>query len=1402
MNMRNTIITKVLATVVAGVFFTNTVGTTAGASLIPAGKATLAPTTFFSDEIKQAEAQAMLLCKEIEQEARFDLTEDKLLAIRDWRATSRKLEGYRDVRFFTHQNERNNKEIFILADGKILIRYFDPKETDFAVRFQGDDNPNKLLSDEPVKGTTLQRQVYRIHMPLPRHYTILDVFKHIASKADMFGPEQGMPAKEGRDVRVAIEKEDFPVPQQVIPTCMLDEGSRKLSFHGAFERDLEDIQSANVGFAHQSDDGEIRWIEPARSIAYRVAMHEFNLEGREGRGHAYYDEAGQWRVGALPGDHVAANKVGRRYSVVDDALWLWYLLSYKYKEDETKDQIAWGRFHNEVLYKRMVWYLTDHDGEKRESVKMRRIVAREFPHLLGEANRERRQEAIRIALLMNRTYFIERRNAGIDTTPANEKDPYPVQRTANNGLGQTANGEKKIVYAGPQKDDAVVGRPYAAYTKMPEREITEREVERNAATGFGMAIKEARGVLEEIIAHQGEDQPERVRTAQEQREARFIAELREIYNAIGVDIEPNRPYRYYSEWLKALRAERERKKVKFEELESRKRDKKTTADTRRKLEDRQAKMNVDAIREYLLILKLQVGVAGMLFNGRSGLTSMQWARNAANAALIGAVTTTEDLEKELGFRISRLRREILLRETETTDWVGDVVKTIRLGGFNIEISGTEGEPKVSVRQRRWINVKTSLDRVLAAARHGNRERALEILEMLRDLYRRQYIQVNKKYKKVFDSLTELRDQRIRQLPDDRAPPRETIAEIRSEMKAIKEDVDYPKQWVWGENIYESLAASFRGQLKTVASMEIEIENILMRKANLEFYEDILAKAARRKSIAKRNRAMITGGVADIHAWAGRGSVLPKQQAEIELRSVGTLIAEDVDKFGEARGHIRRAVEWLERRIDYFDEDTLEQGLRQKIRSWTKRAVATFEKFRDRDIVKRLDRILKSAGTGEFEEALEEAQDIRELYFGNELVEPGYIRAEHRLRYIAGNLRGAVTEKDRGRMTDGKRDAHVRAITPYCDSIKEKDIRHKKALLIPVTFTDGSSEEFYFTPYDTVASAWKKLVQWRKRKLQGLTTKNVTVRIKGRIIKEAKWSDTPLRDEQPLTMTKGRRVMAGDGKPLEEVHTHGPGSENYRDGEIVSDALTAYLRSNEAFLPTVLGEDKEPIRYRVPIEILRLVDSRKEGTSATFLAALQGEMPDAKSNVVIEIFKGFSGTVMEPDPYKTYGIARKEFAAQPSKTNTITLFIPGEEGDIRERSMLLRRIGLPEFDLTNSVLMPVGRFRDPEDDSGLIRSTILGLRLMQIARNAASDMGEGEQQAFVQETIDQFRVFCQDAVAPDFDLSPEDITDLLGNNVRKIIDSLTKLIKLLPIERIDPTVLQEMYERAREVITAA
>lgn len=248
-------------------------------------------------------------------------------------------------------------------------------------------------------------------------------------------------------------------------------------------------------------------------------------------------------------------------------------------------------------------------------------------------------------------------------------------------------------------------------------------------------------------------------------------------------------------------------------------------------------------------------------------------------------------------------------------------------------------------------------------------------------------------------------------------------------------------------------------------------------------------------------------------------------------------------------------------------------------------------------------------------------------------------------------------------------------------------------------------------------------------------------------------------------------------------------------------MDVYIDRKESVLRSMLGEGKPNTLLRVPVEAIELIG--KDNVEA-FLETFQ----KAPNGYVELYYMSGIGEVSEA-VYGKYGLIKKKLPddlkdpANRKRTNTVTLFAALKDyKDKLDEAFIRMRLGSFDMNPKNTIIVPIGI---QHDQAGLIRSSILGLEIMDVARRLKADPALAIDQSFKDDV--QARVLQDLLVLYNIDdikdLGPDDIITLAsGTNIVRIINSLKKLIDLLPIEPIKPEELRQIYEHAKAVITAA
>jgi len=249
-------------------------------------------------------------------------------------------------------------------------------------------------------------------------------------------------------------------------------------------------------------------------------------------------------------------------------------------------------------------------------------------------------------------------------------------------------------------------------------------------------------------------------------------------------------------------------------------------------------------------------------------------------------------------------------------------------------------------------------------------------------------------------------------------------------------------------------------------------------------------------------------------------------------------------------------------------------------------------------------------------------------------------------------------------------------------------------------------------------------------------------------------------------------------------------------------ITNFTKANMDVASIVLADPRNPILFRYSVEELELIGV---DNARMFLETLQNNggyvelyystgRNEAVSQKVYERFGADRGKLKEFD---------KRAKGERTKENTVTLFpllkgeVSSDEKEARDdiQKLLLDRLGDIEDDQTQ--IVPIGRLND---QAGLIRGTILGLRLIHIARYAEYKKSEGKDidrefiKKWVEPLLTEYKTLSRARGMESFDFEVTDIIDFAtSDDMNARVRALKKLIDLLPIIPIDPEELRMIYE---------
>ena len=959
---------------------------------------------------------AQMVCSAIENA----LTKDKSLdSIRKYVFENQQKGLLSNFKLIEHE-----KELHLFVDNSILIRYYYSDNRNLSFLFSGSNSNRELLETKSLDNGFC-REIFRTEHYVP--LTIEQIFEHILLKAELTD-----------DIKLTVES--FDTNPEQFAVCELSEEEKLLRIHPNFKQDFNDIKDTNIGFSHTLENGVIRWVDLADSIAYRAAMHEFNLSGRKGLAHAKKEKDG--RV-SYSDSELLANFVGRNYSLVDDAMWLWYLHSYSMSDigcvsdDKFEEQLRlWLFIKQEHL-----------DKMKDSQDKRDRIDARdEFPALLEDD--QAKEQAISLALQINKEF-----------------------RRRYNPNKSNKNLQSELKNKPSMTDQAIRATGGHSYRRKPERELNEKIAEMRASLDQQRDINRAIEDLEFIMADYKNANSAEQKDDLTKRFKPLLHFLAEIYHSISSDLEENKDFTFYQKLLQEKNKEQDELYKKIIDADKNK-QKKTLQ-----------RLNIEAVSLNKLIIKLQIRVAGMILRGRSEHTNVLVGCKASYKTLIGAVNNVHLLREELRYRISRLHGGKLMREFDTTDWMGDLIKTSDFEGFDMEIldSDKEEEYKIFIRQGRWINVHTTLRNIQAAIKKGDNKFAFDKLKTLTNIYSVRYIIANERYHDIADELKAMTKMLIN-IADAHAPPSDDQMKFfNDKVNALIYKIAYPNQKVWVDVPYKSLDKALRGRTihPIKETYEPEYALCLGFKQNAEHYARLLEKSAAKKNISARdNRIIVLGLDRIMDDWA-RGKLTrngkslkrvdEKTDSQSEITSALHLLKSK--DFTATLRHVNNLVKNIDERMKNCVRIT---------RNLKKHGARIYREYCDQDIQDKISIVEKLIQKKEYNDALLYISALNKRYFEDEHPEPGYQRASKTIKKAENLLRKFYDLNDNTKIS-----GIIPKVNHYLNQIKS-DIENKSLLRITVNMANQKPMTYFVDPSRKIVP----FVSWLKS--QGIWSHTIPV----------------------------------------------------------------------------------------------------------------------------------------------------------------------------------------------------------------------------------------------------------------------------------------------------------------------
>ncbi len=247
----------------------------------------------------------------------------------------------------------------------------------------------------------------------------------------------------------------------------------------------------------------------------------------------------------------------------------------------------------------------------------------------------------------------------------------------------------------------------------------------------------------------------------------------------------------------------------------------------------------------------------------------------------------------------------------------------------------------------------------------------------------------------------------------------------------------------------------------------------------------------------------------------------------------------------------------------------------------------------------------------------------------------------------------------------------------------------------------------------------------------------------------------------------------------------------KDIDFSPEKVNQYSDSNIDLAAVLLKNSNESVLLRVPVEVL---EGEYRESIIEFLEAVQS-LP----NGYVELFKSDEMEPVDEEAYISMRLNKKNLPGnfKSTRKNTITL-IPIDRGEDISEVLLKTRMGDYGLSPEETIISPIGI---NYDSTCLLKSTFLGLSLMHIARRNM-EIGNIDR-AFVKKVLNDYKNLCGYSESDEkFSLTEDDIINLSTGKISRLIDSLKKLIRLLPITPLDPESIRRAFEHATEALIRA
>ncbi|MFH1395640.1 MAG: hypothetical protein ABIH09_05740 [Candidatus Omnitrophota bacterium] len=251
------------------------------------------------------------------------------------------------------------------------------------------------------------------------------------------------------------DKEDGEVAVSRIEGKSIDKC--KLVVHTDYKNAVQDILKKDIWFDYEFDDGKTKRVSVAEAVFNRPAKHYLRESEKDYKNR---DKTGGHLVS--PDQPLVseqeANNISGRYAFVNDAIYLWFLASYSFKDTT--------RYNNQLLEQRLRWIYANKEVFDFKN---------QFPNI----NDRNLEEVIKFTLFVNYHYFNRKGASG---------EPVKVSEVVYDSYEETISDEDVLAYMGGIDGE---NKEIDTVTDIAD---TSQPIEKDSPQDLAKRIKEAQKV--------------------------------------------------------------------------------------------------------------------------------------------------------------------------------------------------------------------------------------------------------------------------------------------------------------------------------------------------------------------------------------------------------------------------------------------------------------------------------------------------------------------------------------------------------------------------------------------------------------------------------------------------------------------------------------------------------------------------------------------------------------------------------------------------------------------------------------------------------------------------------------------------------------------------------------------